>query len=508
MTDYYPLIAKAVSGLEKNTGDQRRALYERARMALIAQLRGLDPPVTESEITRERLALEESIRKVESEAARKARLEVPRIDPVTLTRPRDLPPRSDQGLKGFRDLVAEAESTSKQYSRGPVSDPLAELARLIGQDEAFKRAIEEGERQRAEEQRQREEQERQQAQAQQQQEEKARREREEALRRYREEAERQRAEAQRQREQQEQKEREEALRRQHEEAERQRAEAQRQREQQEQKEREEALRRQHEEAERQRAEAQRQREQQEQKEREEALRRQHEEAERQRAEAQRQRKKQERRKREEVLRLQREKHAKREQIGSPRGSPISGRIFINYRRSDDPGTTGRLFDRLRQAFQPDQLFFDVDDIAPGLDFVKVLEEQISRCDIVLAVIGRNWINALDEAGARRLENPKDFVRIEIESAFTQGKLVIPVLVHEARMPREEELPDPLKPLIQRHAVRLTHERFHADMQGLIKWLQKALDDADALRRAQAEAARRADKKEKRRRAREAAREQQ
>ena len=448
MTDYYPLIAKAVSGLEKNTGDQRRALYERARMALIAQLRGLDPPVTESEITRERLALEESIRKVESEAARKARLEVPRIDPVTLTRPRDLPPRSDQGLKGFRDLVAEAESTSKQYSRGPVSDPLAELARLIGQDEAFKRAIEEGERQRAEEQRQREEQERQQAQAQQQQEEKARREREEALRRYREEAERQRAEAQRQREQQEQKEREEALRRQH------------------------------------------------------------EEAERQRAEAQRQRKKQERRKREEVLRLQREKHAKREQIGSPRGSPISGRIFINYRRSDDPGTTGRLFDRLRQAFQPDQLFFDVDDIAPGLDFVKVLEEQISRCDIVLAVIGRNWINALDEAGARRLENPKDFVRIEIESAFTQGKLVIPVLVHEARMPREEELPDPLKPLIQRHAVRLTHERFHADMQGLIKWLQKALDDADALRRAQAEAARRADKKEKRRRAREAAREQQ
>jgi hypothetical protein len=96
MTDYYPLIAKAVAGLEKNTGDQRRALYERARTALVAQLRGLDPPLTESEITRERLALEESIRKVESEAARKARLETPRIDPVSLGRTRDAPRREEK----------------------------------------------------------------------------------------------------------------------------------------------------------------------------------------------------------------------------------------------------------------------------------------------------------------------------------------------------------------------------------------------------------------------------
>jgi hypothetical protein len=90
MTDYYPLIGRAVAGLEKNTGDQRRALYERARTALVAQLRGLDPPLTESEITRERLALEEAIRKVEAEAARKARLELPRIDPVAKIRPSDL----------------------------------------------------------------------------------------------------------------------------------------------------------------------------------------------------------------------------------------------------------------------------------------------------------------------------------------------------------------------------------------------------------------------------------
>src|SRR5881275_1241893 len=82
MADYYPLVAKAVAGLEKNTGEGRRLLYERARTALVAQLRGMnDPPLTEAEITRERLALEEAIRKVEAEAARRGR-DVPRVEPA------------------------------------------------------------------------------------------------------------------------------------------------------------------------------------------------------------------------------------------------------------------------------------------------------------------------------------------------------------------------------------------------------------------------------------------
>ena len=89
MADYYPLVAKAIAGLEKNTGEGRRALYERARTALVAQLRGMnDPPLTEAEITRERLALEEAIRKVEAEAARRGR-EVPRAEPAA---------KADQGL--------------------------------------------------------------------------------------------------------------------------------------------------------------------------------------------------------------------------------------------------------------------------------------------------------------------------------------------------------------------------------------------------------------------------
>ena len=77
MADYYPLIAKAITGLDKSTGEARRALYERARTALVTQLRGVVPALNESDITRERLALEEAIRKAEAEAARKSRFDPP-----------------------------------------------------------------------------------------------------------------------------------------------------------------------------------------------------------------------------------------------------------------------------------------------------------------------------------------------------------------------------------------------------------------------------------------------
>jgi hypothetical protein len=155
---------------------------------------------------------------------------------------------------------------------------------------------------------------------------------------------------------------------------------------------------------------------------------------------------------------------------------MAGKIFINYRRGDDPGNTGRLFDRLQDTFTPDQLFLDVDNIAPGLDFVRVLHECVAECDIILTVIGKGWLDARDVSGARRLDDPNDFVRVEIASALRQDKRVIPVLVGEAQMPRENELPEELRPLARRNAVRLTHERFRADMQGLIKAVQQALED--------------------------------
>jgi Domain of unknown function (DUF4189)/TIR domain/Putative peptidoglycan binding domain len=160
---------------------------------------------------------------------------------------------------------------------------------------------------------------------------------------------------------------------------------------------------------------------------------------------------------------------------------MSGRIFINYRRGDEPGFTQALLGRLELAFPAERLFIDVDSIPPGEDFVRMLEAQVAQCDAMLTVIGNNWLEATDEHGARRLDDPHDFVRIEIESALKQGKRVIPVLVHQARMPHADELPEAIRALAQRNAVRLTHERFRADVQGLVKALQGALDEGASRR---------------------------
>jgi hypothetical protein len=153
---------------------------------------------------------------------------------------------------------------------------------------------------------------------------------------------------------------------------------------------------------------------------------------------------------------------------------LTGKIFISYRRGDDPGHTGRLFDRLQTVFEPQQLFLDVDDIALGLDFVETLNQRVSECDVLLAIIGKGWIDARDKKGHRRLDDPEDFVRIEIASALSQNKRVIPVLVGDATMPAPNELPETIRAIARRNAIRLTHERFHADTQGLIKALQQVL----------------------------------
>lgn len=162
---------------------------------------------------------------------------------------------------------------------------------------------------------------------------------------------------------------------------------------------------------------------------------------------------------------------------------MAGKIFINYRRGDDPNAAGRLFDRLQDVFAPEQLFMDVDSIEPGLDFVRELNDQVGACDVLIAVIGQNWLDARDEHGARRLDNPHDFVRIEIEAALARDKRVIPVLVGQARMPSADQLPPPLQPLTRRNAVRLTHERFRSDLQALIAALQRSLQSAEASRAA-------------------------
>ncbi|MGA2484670.1 MAG: TIR domain-containing protein [Roseiarcus sp.] len=142
-------------------------------------------------------------------------------------------------------------------------------------------------------------------------------------------------------------------------------------------------------------------------------------------------------------------------------------IFINYRRGEDQAAAGRLYDQLEATFTRERIFIDVDNIAPGRDFTEELATRVEQCDVFLAVIGRRWADVVDVDGSRRLDNPNDWVRVEIESAQRLGKHIIPVLVDGAEMPRPEKLPDALQRFARRNAARLTHERFRADVQALV-----------------------------------------
>ena len=162
---------------------------------------------------------------------------------------------------------------------------------------------------------------------------------------------------------------------------------------------------------------------------------------------------------------------------------MAGKIFLSYRREDAAGFALALFGRLEQSFPSERLFMDVEGgIGAGQDFVRVIEDEVSACDVMLVLIGPDWLTVTDEAGRRRLENPEDFVRIEVELALKFGKRVIPVLVQKTEMPRADALPEPLKALARRNAVGLTQERFKADAQGLIKALEDALAEVEEARR--------------------------
>lgn len=184
---------------------------------------------------------------------------------------------------------------------------------------------------------------------------------------------------------------------------------------------------------------------------------------------------------------------------------MSGIIFISYRRGDGAGSAGRLYDRLEQIFGREQIFFDVDTIPPGQDFVQDLQDKVDGCDVLLAVIGRSWIDARDEDGQRRLANPEDFVRIEVARALAAGKRVIPVLVDGASLPSADQLSDDLAELAGRDPVILEHDSFKADCDRLAAAVQSALAEIDAARKAEEEEKerkRRADEEEAQRQARE------
>jgi hypothetical protein len=154
-------------------------------------------------------------------------------------------------------------------------------------------------------------------------------------------------------------------------------------------------------------------------------------------------------------------------------------IFISYRREDAEGQAGRLYDDLASHFGEDTVFMDVAGIAPGRDFRRVIDEHVATCGVLLAMIGKSWIDAKDETGRRRLEDPMDFVRLETASALKRDIAVVPVLVHGARMPRAEQLPEDLAELAYRNGVELTHARWDSDVQVLIKALSPYVESLQA-----------------------------
>lgn len=143
-------------------------------------------------------------------------------------------------------------------------------------------------------------------------------------------------------------------------------------------------------------------------------------------------------------------------------------IFISYRRDDAAAYAGRLYDGLRERYGDDHVFMDVDRIQPGENFAAVIARSIHGADVVLAVIGDSWLTVANESQQRRLDDPDDFVRLELQTALDAGRRVIPVLVGDAKMPAEQALPQPLRRLAGLQAVTLSNERWDYDSERLIR----------------------------------------
>ncbi len=158
---------------------------------------------------------------------------------------------------------------------------------------------------------------------------------------------------------------------------------------------------------------------------------------------------------------------------------MRNRIFISYRREDSAAWAGRLYDQLAAHFGPDNIFMDVDDIDPGLDFVETIENTISQTNFLIVIIGPAWLKITDDEGNRRLEHPEDFVRIEISTALKRNIRVIPALIGRAKMPPSNDLPDDLKLLVRRNAININHTSFKSDAKRLIRVLERAITQTDA-----------------------------
>jgi hypothetical protein len=147
------------------------------------------------------------------------------------------------------------------------------------------------------------------------------------------------------------------------------------------------------------------------------------------------------------------------------------KIFISYRREDSKHAVGRLHAALRRHVSNParDIFMDVDNIPRGVDFVEHLDQKVAECDVMLAVIGPSWISIKDPVTQhRRLDDPQDFVRVEVASALKRNIAVVPVVLDDTPLPSAAQLPDDLKALARRNGERLDHESFDSDVARLIR----------------------------------------
>ena len=149
------------------------------------------------------------------------------------------------------------------------------------------------------------------------------------------------------------------------------------------------------------------------------------------------------------------------------------KVFISYRRSDTEMAAGRLREAIAQRFGNQQTFRDKESISPGLDWLKEIQQAIGTDAIVLALIGPAWLTARDSGGRRRLESPDDVNRVELEVALSKDVRVMPVLVQGATMPDANELPEAVRALARRNALKLRDDDWKSDVQRLCTALEHA-----------------------------------
>jgi TIR domain len=160
--------------------------------------------------------------------------------------------------------------------------------------------------------------------------------------------------------------------------------------------------------------------------------------------------------------------------GGGDGARPAGGIFLSYRREDTAPYARLLQYQLRERIPDARVFMDVDSIEPGLDFAEVIGQAVNSCAVLVALIGRQWATVADEQGQRRIDDPDDLVRFEVQTALERGIRVVPVLVDGARPVRYHEVPAQLQRLVRLNALELSHGRYDYDVNRLVELIQRVL----------------------------------